>query len=253
MKIFGTLHLTILAVIAAIAILLIQICRREVVKGRVVFACLGMGIAINEIIWWIWRYSREGIRPTNLPLQLCDAAVWVSVIACLTRVQWVAEFCYFIGIAGAGMALITPDLWAPWPQWPAVYFFLAHGGVVIAALLMAFSGTIQFHPRSVWRPFGLLLSFSAFAGIIDAITGANYMYLRERPKGGSLLDVMGPWPWYIAGAMGLALVLFFLLWLPVREKQDSSGVDGRKPGVGLRDGTQRSNHKRHQIKSAANQ
>ena len=31
---------------------------------------------------------------------------------------------------------------------------------------------------------------------------------------GSLLDLMGPWPWYIASAAALALALFWLLDRP---------------------------------------
>ena len=42
----------------------------------------------------------------------------------------------------------------------------------------------------------------------------NYMFLREPPEDGSLLDLMGPWPWYIASAAALALVLFWLLDRP---------------------------------------
>ena len=249
MKTFGTLHLTLLAAIAAIAIVLVQICRRQLVSARIVCTALGVGIAANEIAWWIWRYSREGIRATNLPLQLCDAAVWVSVFACLTRARWLGEFCYFVGIAGAGMALITPDLWAPWPQWPSVYFFLAHGGVVVAAILMAFSGVVRFEPQSVWRPFALLLGFAVIAGSVDALTGANYMYLREKPKGGSLLDVMGPWPWYAAGGMALAVALFWLLWLPVRPSRMNGGQRRRHPG----DRAERDDYQRQQVEAASNQ
>jgi hypothetical integral membrane protein (TIGR02206 family) len=114
------------------------------------------------------------------------------------------------------MALLTPDLAAPWPQWPAIYFFLAHGGVVISAALLAFSGVMRFHPRSVWRPFGMLLAYAALAGCVDAILNTNYMFLRSKPDTASLLDVLGPWPWYILVGAGIALALFWLLWLPVR-------------------------------------
>lgn len=216
MKLFGPLHLELLLAIVVFALTLVILCRRGVLSARATCLTLGSALAINEIVWWISRYSREGIHAGNLPLQLCDAAVWMAVLACLTGAPALAEFTWFAGIAGAGMALLTPDLAAPWPQWPAIYFFLAHGGVVIAAALLAFSGVIRFEPRSVWRPFGMLLAYAAFAGCVDAIIHSNYMYLRSKPASASVLDMVGPWPWYIVSGAAIGLALFWLLWLPVR-------------------------------------
>ena len=216
MKLIGPLHLTLLLAIAVSAVTLVMLCRRGVLSAKAVCISLGSAVALNEIVWWITRYSREGVHAGNLPLQLCDAAVWVAVLACTTRAPALAEFTWFAGIAGAGMALLTPDLAAPWPRWPAIYFFLAHGGVVISAAVLAFSGVMNFHPRSVWRPFGMLLAYAAFVGCVDAVLHTNYMYLRSKPGSASLLDAVGPWPWYIVVGAGIGLALFWLLWLPVR-------------------------------------
>jgi hypothetical integral membrane protein (TIGR02206 family) len=46
------------------------------------------------------------------------------------------------------------------------------------------------------------------------ISGANYGFLRAKPPQASLLDLLGPWPWYILALDALAVVLFTLLYLP---------------------------------------
>jgi len=63
----------------------------------------------------------------------------------------------------------------------------------------------------VWRVFAITLGFAAFVAVGNVLTGGNYMFLREKPNRASLLDVMGPWPWYIVSGTALGLVMFLAL------------------------------------------
>ena len=214
MRLFGPLHLSLLAAIAVVTLLLVWLARRGLLNARTARISIGLALAVNELIWWTFRYSKEGFRfPNNLPLQLCDVTVWTTVLACLTLTPWLVEFSYFAGIAGAGMALITPDLWSPWPSYPAIYFFLAHGGIVIAISLVVFGRFAPLRPGAVRRGFSMLLIYAAAVGLFDWIFRANYMYLRVKPKDQTLLSIFGPWPVYLIPSFALALLLFWLLGL----------------------------------------
>jgi hypothetical integral membrane protein (TIGR02206 family) len=201
---------------------LVWLCRRGVVAFRPMRWTLGLALAANELVWWVYRYSREGVHVGNLPLQLCDAAVWLSVLACLTMAPVVVQFAWFAGLAGAGMALLTPNLIEPWPSYPAIYFFVAHGGIVIAMAALVLGGGMKFRSGVVWRSFGLLLAYAALVGLIDAVSGSNFMFLLHKPEAASALDQMGPWPWYLFGGAAAGLLLFWLLWLPVRAQEGLS-------------------------------
>lgn len=218
MPLLGRLHLSLLALIAGVTLALCLLTRRRRFALRATRLTLGCGLAANELVWWWWRYSREGIHLTNLPLQLCDLSVWLAVLACLTAMPRVVEFAYFIGLAGGGMALLTPDLWSPWPTYPAIYFFVVHGLIVASTTMLACAGTAPFHRASPFRSFALLLGYAAVVGLFNALAGSNYMYLCRKPVNPSLLDQLGPWPWYLVPAGGLGLVIFWLLWLPVRSR-----------------------------------
>jgi hypothetical integral membrane protein (TIGR02206 family) len=217
MPLFGPVHLSLLCASAALAILLCWLCRTGRVSKPAVRLVFGCGLILNEFGWWYFRYSQEGLRITNLPLQLCDISLWATIAACILLKPILVEFAYFAGIAGAGMALITPDLWSPWPSYPAIYFFVAHGGIVLANLVLIFGGIAALRPGAIWRAFGILLLLACCIGIFDAVFKTNYMYLREKPKSATLLDAFGPWPLYLVVAFGLALVLYALLWWPARK------------------------------------
>jgi hypothetical integral membrane protein (TIGR02206 family) len=210
------LHLGLLALTAAIAAVLSQLCRRQPAARRAVRLAIGWGLVVNELIWWSFRYSHEGLHLWNLPFQLCDVTLWMSALGCLMLAAPVVEFAYFAGMAGAGMALLTPDLWSPWPTYPAIYFFVAHGGIVIAVCVLVFGGAAPLRAGAVWRAFGILLGFAAAIGTVNAVAGTNFMYLCKKPGNASLLDALGPWPWYLVAGAVVAFGLFWLLWLPAR-------------------------------------
>ena len=218
MRLFGPLHLSLILITAGVCAALAFACRRKLLDARIVRLTVGWGLVINELIWWTFRYSHEGFHLWNLPFQLCDVTLWMSALACLTLAGPVVEFAYFGGIAGAGMAILTPDLWSPWPTYPSIYFFVAHGGIVLAVSLLVFGRISPLRPGAVWRAFGMLLGFALAIGAFNAIAGTNFMYLCRKPKSASALDALGPWPMYLVAAAAVACVLFWLLWLPVRPR-----------------------------------
>lgn len=218
MPLFGPVHLSLLIGIVGAAVILSWLCRGTKVPVRTVRLALGCGLAGNELIWWVFRYSHEGVHVANLPLQLCDLTVWMTVLACLTLIPAVVEFAYFAGVAGSAMALLTPDLWTPWPSYPAIYFFTAHGAVLIACAVLTFGRIAELRRGAVWRAFGILAAYAVVVGAFNAAFGANYMYLCRKPVNPSLLDLLGPWPVYLGGGAVIGLMLFWVLWLPLRPK-----------------------------------
>lgn len=214
MRLFGPLHLALIASIVVAAFVLSRICATQPGLVRPLRLGLGFFLIADEVAWYIFRYWHEGIRPTNLPLQLCDLEMWFTAAACLTLNPLAVEFAYFGGISGAGMAILTPDLWSPWPSYPAVDFFVSHGAIVAAASMLVFGRVSPLRAGAVWRVFVWLQVYAGALLIINSITGANYMYLLHKPKHGSLLNALGPWPIYVIIGDAVAVALLWLIWAP---------------------------------------
>ena len=151
---------------------------------------------------------------TSLPLALCDMAALVAAAACWFRIAVLAELTYFWGLAGTLQAVITPDLNAGFPHLVFFQYMVGHLGIVLAAIFLVVGLGIAPRAGAVPRVFGITLAYTAFVGLVDGLTGANYMFLRSPPGEWTLLKVLGPWPWYIASAAGVALVLLVVLDAP---------------------------------------
>lgn len=150
-----------------------------------------------------------------LPLHLSDAATIAAVLALWTGHWRLVELTYFWGLTGALQAMLTPDLGQAFPDVLFFTYFVTHGGVVVAALLLVAGSGITPRPGAVGRAFAATAAFAAAAAAGTVATGGNYMFLRRKPSD-SLLDLLGPWPWYIAAAGLLALAMFALLAAPFR-------------------------------------
>lgn len=210
-------HLVPLALLVVVAVLLCVGARRA--PGGwidVVAAIIALALVIAELSWQPYVLANHTWSVGgSLPVQLCDAAGFVAAVALLWRQLLLVEIAYFWGLGGTLQALLTPDLKDHFPSFPYLQFYVTHDLVILAALFLVIGLGLQPRPGAVRRIFLLTLAFAVLVGFVDLATGGNYMYLRV-PAPGSLLDVMGPWPWYIATGAVLTLVVLAILDAPFR-------------------------------------
>lgn len=182
-----------------------------------------------ELGWWIYLAAsgaKDADLGTALPLQLCDAGIFIAAIALVLRTQILVEMTYFWGLAGTIQAVITPDLPDHFPKFPYFQYYVAHGGIVTAALFLVVG--LGRWPRrdAVVRVLAITVVYTLLVGAIDAATGADYMFLRAKPSSGSLLDLLGPWPWYLVWAALIGVALLLVLDAPFRLLRRRSRLDG---------------------------
>jgi hypothetical integral membrane protein (TIGR02206 family) len=211
-ELFGVAHVvTLLAVAAAAAGLALLARRRErevrwglagllvVAAAAVVAAALGGGRVT------VWDLA---------PLHLCDFLIFVAVFALLTRRPLAIEVLYFWACTGTLLAMVTPDLWEGFPDWRYLAYFVLHGAVVAAAVVLVFGLRVRPRPGAAWRTFLATNAYAAVVYAVDVAFDRNFLYLRAKPGADTLLDRMGPWPYYILVAEALALCLFAALEAP---------------------------------------
>jgi hypothetical integral membrane protein (TIGR02206 family) len=180
---------------------------------------LALVLVADELGWWAYLVSR-GLSAFDLadalPLQLCDITVLAAALALWLRRPMLVELTYFWALAGSVQALLTPDLPQPFPSFLFFQYYVAHGGAVMAALVLVVGLGIAPRRHSVVRVAAITAGYAALVGLVDAVTGANYMYLRTKPPSPTSLDLLGAWPWYLVPAALIGALLFLVLDLPFR-------------------------------------
>ncbi len=224
-QLFGKQHLLTLGLLFSCGCLLTWGCRKpEKRQSR----WLGWGLALALAGYTAVVYIQKAIAGElswkyALPLELCHWVMVAVVLALVHKCQLSSEIAYFWGAAGTLQAIVTPDISSGFPSWEFILFFWSHGATLLAILFLIVGHRFQPRSGSVWRMLIAINFYSAFVGAFNALFDCNYGYLCRKPAGRSLLDYLGPWPWYLVSLEFIALTSFWLLDLPWRILRYRSG------------------------------
>jgi len=214
--VFNAQHVVTLGAIVALCILLFWAARgadssRRKRLGRLIgiallsyIACVYVQQAIEYSL--SWEYS--------LPLELCNLVLVACLVSLFRPSQLTVEISYFWGLGGVLQAIVTPDLGQGFPSWDFILFFWGHGATLLAIVFLISGGHFRPRKRSVIRMMIALNIYGLVVGAIDAIMRWNYGYLCRKPSMPSLMDFLGPWPWYLLSIEFIAFLTFLLLDLP---------------------------------------
>jgi hypothetical integral membrane protein (TIGR02206 family) len=149
-----------------------------------------------------------------LPVQLCDVAAVVAVIALWTHQRWATALTYFWGITLTTQAVLTPDLSTDFPDPVFLLFWAMHVGTVWAAVHLTWSRRIHPDWRSYRVAVAVTAAWAAAVFTLNGVIGSNYGYLNAKPGSASVLDLLGPWPWYVLAEVAIIASVWALMTWP---------------------------------------
>ncbi len=151
----------------------------------------------------------------TLPMQLCDWAMVVIIVALLTHRRSWFDVAYFWGIGGTFQAILTPNLPFNFPDIRFISFFTAHCGIVAGIIFLMVARGFRPHFNSIGRTLFWSEIYLGVALLVDYLTGVNYGFLLHKPEAASILDFLSDSrPVYILQLNGLAILFFLLLYAP---------------------------------------
>jgi hypothetical integral membrane protein (TIGR02206 family) len=214
---FGTPHVTAVVLAFAVPAILAVAARAS-----------GSAALVNIVRWtfvveliatyalWYWLLFARGWFGIGsaLPMHLCDWAAIAAIVTLLWPNQKSYELAYFWALTGTLQATLTPQLALGWPDLRFVVFFGFHCGVIAAVLYMTLGMKMRPYPASIPRVIAWTLFYGVAAGVVDWLFNVNFGFLRAKSTDPSVLDLLSPWPWYIAELVPIGIVLILILYAP---------------------------------------
>ena len=172
-------------------------------------------LILQEISLNIWRAATgQWSMGESLPLHLCGVALILSAIMLVNDSYFLYELTYFWGFGGAIQAILTPDSTYGFPHYRFFQVFVSHGAIVTASVYMTF--VVGYRPtfKSLIKTFWITNVYTAFIALVNLLVDGNYLFICHKPDTPSLLDYLGPWPWYILSLEVVGVISFLIYYAP---------------------------------------
>lgn len=212
---FGTKHMMMMLVgVFGVAVLIAAgyWLEQKSLARFVSIVVLGIKIAelyYRNVVWGEKIYQM-------LPFHLCNLTIIISIFMMLFHSKILFQLVYF-WFVGAIFAIVTPDIIFDYPSFFTISFFITHFYLIFAALF----ALIHFHFRPNKK--GLVFAFvtvnlwAVLMYFVNQKLGTNYLFISRIPETKTLLNYLGPWPYYYIPVEIIYLVVSFLLYLPFRK------------------------------------
>ncbi|MFD0362689.1 TIGR02206 family membrane protein [Nocardia sp. GCM10030253] len=225
---YGLSHWIVLAVFAVGSVLVVRIGRRHRSASAARHFGQAFGAAILALYLVIYLYAMIPLSVGHsVPLRLTDLASLVAAYALWSNQHWAYALTYYWCLTLSTQALASPALASPdFPHYEFLAFWAIHLAVVWAAIYL----TWGIGMRPDWRSYRIAVvvtaAWAAVTFAFNSLADTNYGFVNAKPDTPSLLDVLGPWPWYLGTVMLILLAVWALMtWPWIRATESSPRQD----------------------------
>ena len=198
----GLDHLLYVAGVVLLGALLVWRCEWVRERARPVRAAAFAVVLLQQAALYGFYAVTDWDWAESLPLHICRVSAVLAAVYLVTGKRAVADVEFAFGL-WAWVSFAYPVRIQPIDHILGWSFFISHAAVV---LLPVFAWIAD-----GWRPIraglrtvvGWFVMYVTGAVAVNALTGGNYFYQRERP--------VLPWldqPWYLLGSVAVSLLLF---------------------------------------------
>ena len=177
-----------------------------------------LGVKIAELLF---RHHYYGETVAELlPLHLCPIVIILSIFMMFFHSEILFQPVYFWSI-GAFFAILMPDIRDGMNNFASQSFFITHFFILFSTAYAFVHFRFRPTKAGFLCSFLLLVTLAFIMYFVNNKLGTNFLYVNHPPVTKSLMDFMGPWPYYIFSLAGIDIAISFFMYLPFRKNKKS--------------------------------
>ena len=184
-----------------------------------ILTIMGLILFVSEIGARLLYFSYFGFSPNIISLHLCSISGIVGAyLLIFNRNRVLFGVWFFWALQGGLQALLTPTVTVGVYTLKYWFFYGTHMFLVITPFIMIYF--MDYIPtfKDFKKSYLYLVILSIPVMLYNTVMGTNFMYISlsqdVRPITGSLLDILGPYPYYILILYGFVYISLLLTYLP---------------------------------------
>ena len=211
------LHHTLITIVVIATLLIV---RYRVNRYNLNFIDIFLGFLpiIIELIFQIQSVlNKEWMLIKTLPLEISYLTIFAIPIYLFMPSRILQSWIYYIGIWSAAAAFLNTIMMGAEPWHVLLRYYGHHGTLLYFGISIYISG---YRPtlNDYYNTAKIMLLIIFIIGLINMITGSNYMFTRFKPTGMNLTLLMADWPYYFIIIVSIGLVFCYLLYLIGKDK-----------------------------------
>lgn len=209
-KLFGFHHLMTLGLMLILSILILLIARKypQMIKGYLIASLIIMDMAYR-----LWGGFYQGVDlKVFFTLHLSSAAVALTIVTLLRFRQFLFDVLIYWALLAVPQAIITPGIIQyGFPHLRFFHILWIHLTVMTAVFYMLLIEKKRPSRHSLGRALIVTHIYGLVVFIINMIFDTNYMFIGRKTSAASIIDYLGPWPYYILVLDVILIISFCIL------------------------------------------
>lgn len=212
-KLFGTAHVLVVLIMGVIGIVIINKSRANEKFSKKMKLFLIVNLTVMDLGYRLW----SGLYQTNdmvgmFSIHVSSVSVVLSIVVLIKYNQKIFDVLFYWALILVPQAIITPGIYRfGFPHLRFFHIFWIHFLVIYTVLFLLVVEKKRLSRYHLKRALIVSHLYGLFVFAVNMTLDTNYMFIGKKSSLPSLIQYLGPWPYYIFVLDGILIILFIIL------------------------------------------